>query len=184
MILNYSHKIVPLFSLFLFRKCEMLNAVEVVEAMGVLKIKAVDETNFMAVVQLEMTPAQKEAKWLSDNVLSLAQCWLYRENNDSFPKAIYADDEVVGFVLLEIEPEGETILIWRIMIGQQFQGKGYGRAAVQAVIAEAAKEYPTRTVIADYVEGNQPMKQLLTNIGFKAVGYNEAHKEYIMHYKH
>lgn len=149
-----------------------------------IKIKAVDESNFMAVVQLEMTPTQKEAKWLSDNVFSLAQCWLYRENNDCFPNAIYFEEEVVGFVLLEIEADSQELLIWRLMIGQQFQGKSYGRQAVKTLIEEAALNYPERTIVADYVEGNEVMKQLLTSLGFKEASYNKEHQEYIMHYKH
>lgn len=149
-----------------------------------IAIKAVDNSNFMEVVQLELTPAQKEAKWLADNVFSLAQCWLYRENNDCFPKAIYWKDEVVGFALLEIEAESQELLIWRLMIGQQFQGKGYGRQAVKKLIEEAAINYPERTIVADYVDGNEAMKQLLTSLAFKEVGYNEAHQEYIMHYNH
>lgn len=149
-----------------------------------IKIKSIDELNFMAVVQLELTPAQKEAKWLSDNVFSLAQCWLYRENHDCFPNAIYWEDEVVGFVLFEIENGSQELLIWRIMIGQQFQGKGYGRQAVETIIEEAAVNYPERTIVADYVEGNEPMKQLLTGLGFKEVGYNEEYQEYILHFKH
>lgn len=149
-----------------------------------IKIKRVDETNFMAVVQLEMTPAQKEAKWLSDNVFSLAQCWLYRENNDCFTHAIYWQDEVVGFVLMEIEADSQVLLIWRLMIGQQFQGKGYGRQAVQAIINDAAIMYPERRLVADYVAGNEAMKQLLMGLGFKQVGYHSEYQEYVMHYTH
>lgn len=149
-----------------------------------IKIKPVDEANFMAVVQLEMTPAQKEAKWLSDNVFSLAQCWLYRENNDCFPHAIYWQDEVVGFVLMEIDADSQELLIWRLMIGQQFQGKGYGRQAVQAIIDNAAINYPERRLVADYVSGNEAMKQLLMGLGFKQVGYHFEHQEYVMHYTH
>lgn len=149
-----------------------------------LKIKPVDENNFMTVVQLELTTAQKEAKWLADNTFSLAQCWLYREKQDCFPNAIYWENQVVGFVLFEIETDSQELLIWRLMIGQQFQSKGYGRQAVDKIIEEAAVNYPERTIVADYIEGNEPMKQLLTRLGFQEVGYNEEHQEYILHYKH
>lgn len=149
-----------------------------------LKIKPVDESNFNAVVQLELTEEQKAAKWISDNVYSLAQCWLYRQNNDSFPNAIYWNDEVIGFVLYDIEADSNEFMIWRIMIGKQFQGKGYGRKALLEIIDYTAKNYSNRILVADYVQGNEPMKRLLLSLGFKEVGFNEEYNEHILHYQH
>ncbi|MGO4936979.1 GNAT family N-acetyltransferase [Fundicoccus sp. Sow4_H7] len=149
-----------------------------------LKIKAVDESNFNNVIQLELTEKQKAAKWVSDNVFSLAQCWLYRNNNDSFPNAIYWNDKVVGFVLYEIEADSNEFMIWRIMIGQQFQGKGYGRKAIKEIIKYTENNYPERILVADYVQGNEPMKHLLISLGFKEVGFNEEYNEHVLHYRH
>ena len=38
---------------------------------------------------------------MASNAVSLAQAWLYRDNGDVFPFAIYDDDTLVGFMLVE-----------------------------------------------------------------------------------
>ena len=82
---------------------------------------------FKAVLDLKISEADERARFVSPNVRSLADAWLYRENGDVFPMAIYWNELVVGFLLLEIDKDEAEYFIWRIMIGQQYQGRGYGR---------------------------------------------------------
>lgn len=104
---------------------------------------------------------------MSDNVFSLAQSCLYRNYNHLFLNTIYWNDEVVGFVFNEIEADSNEFMIWSIIIGQQLQGKGYGRKAIKEIIKYTEYNYPERILLADYVQGNEPMKHLLISLGFK-----------------
>ena len=54
------------------------------------------------------------------------------------PFAIYAEEKLVGFCMFAIDPEEEDeediYWIWRFMIDQKEQGKGYGQAALAEII--------------------------------------------------
>ncbi|HFC6917023.1 TPA: histone acetyltransferase [Neisseria meningitidis] len=84
-----------------------------------IELKLVDESSFQAVLDLKISEADERARFVAPNVRSLADAWLYRENEDMFPRAIYWDKQVVGFLLLEIDKDEAEYFIWRIMIGQQ-----------------------------------------------------------------
>ncbi|WP_449452700.1 GNAT family N-acetyltransferase [Streptococcus suis] len=62
------------------------------------------------------------------SVLALEPC---------LPYAIWADKQVVGFALIDIDEDIQQYMLWRFMVGQEFQGKGYGQAALEVVIAMA-----------------------------------------------
>ncbi|MFA9414082.1 MULTISPECIES: hypothetical protein [unclassified Streptococcus] len=59
-----------------------------------IALKPVDETSFYQVLQL--TVREEQRHWVADNATSLAECWIYRDNGDVFPNAVWAGDEVVG----------------------------------------------------------------------------------------
>ncbi|WP_242554320.1 histone acetyltransferase [Neisseria meningitidis] len=63
-----------------------------------IELKLVDESSFQAVLDLKISEADERARFVAPNVRSLADAWLYRENEDVFPRAIYWDKQVVGFL--------------------------------------------------------------------------------------
>ncbi|ARB69909.1 TPA: histone acetyltransferase [Neisseria meningitidis] len=96
-----------------------------------IELKLVDESSFQAVLDLKISEADERARFVAPNVRSLADAWLYRENEDVFPRAIYWDKQVVGFLLLEIDKDEAEYFIWRIMIGQQWLLKFYAQSHFQ-----------------------------------------------------
>ncbi|WP_105116756.1 GNAT family N-acetyltransferase [Streptococcus suis] len=129
-----------------------------------MTIKYLDERSYQAV--LDLTVAEEDKGFVAPNVRSLADAWLYRENGDVFPYAIWADEQVVGFALIDIDEDIQQYMLWRFMIGQEFQGKGYGQAALEAVIQLAQKHPVCNHLIVSYVKGNQKMARLLEKNGF------------------
>lgn len=143
-----------------------------------IEFKEIDESNFDQII--EMSIKDEDKTFVAPNVKSLAQAWLYRNDNDVFPYAIYYNHNLIGFILLDIDIEEKEYMIWRMMIDQEHQGKGYGRASILKVI-EMSREHPDCDhLIADYVIGNNKMKYLLESIGFKEVGKQEDCNEVIM----
>src|SRR4029453_8344277 len=49
-------------------------------------------------------------------------------------RAVYAGDDLVGFVMLHDSANGPGYMLWRLMIDARFQGKGFGRQVVHQVI--------------------------------------------------
>lgn len=140
----------------------------------------INEENFEKVIQLKVS--ENQSKFVAPNVRSLADCYLYRNNQDVFPYAIQEEGNVVGFLLLDTDEENKEIMIWRMMIGESFQGKGYGRQTVEKVIEYAKSEGKYHTLVADYVKGNEVMGRLLRKLGFKDQSYDEKYDEYVLHY--
>ncbi|HEL1649406.1 GNAT family N-acetyltransferase [Streptococcus suis] len=127
-------------------------------------LKTVDESSYQAV--LDLTVAEADKGFVAPNVRSLADAWLYRMNGDVFPYAIWADEQVVGFALIDIDEDIQQYMLWRFMIGQEFQGKGYGQAALEVVIDQARAHPVCNHLIVSYVKGNQKMARLLEKNGF------------------
>ena len=55
-------------------------------------------------------------------------------DEEAWYRAIYADDQPVGFAMLEVYPDQEVYGIWRFMIAAAHQGRGYGRKAIELLV--------------------------------------------------
>ena len=145
-----------------------------------IEFREITEDNFYDVINLEVSTNQQEARFVANNVKSLAEAWLYRDAGDVFPYAIYNQDELVGFILIDVDVEEREYMIWRMMIDKNHQGKGYGQKVVEKVIEIAQGRNDMDIVIANYVVGNDAMKRIVTRLGFKETGYDEDDTEYHM----
>lgn len=145
-----------------------------------IELKEVTEENFYEVIQLKVSDDQEKSRFVAPNVRSLAECWLYRKNEDVFPYAVYNGDEVVGFLLLDLDAEESEYMIWRMMVDVKHQGKGCGRQIVETVIEMARDDKNYDVLIADYVDGNMQMKHVLESLGFERTGFDEEYNEVLM----
>lgn len=130
-----------------------------------IHLQPVTPENFSQVIKLKAED-ENPTRFIASNLYSLAECSVYPE---LFPLAIYAGDEVVGFILYEYSsvPEDDGFYwISRFMIDYQHQGKGYGKAAMKAFM-QYLKEKPIFTKIGlSYVPENERARQFYTSLGF------------------
>ena len=138
--------------------------------------------NYFQVLELKISPEQEAAKFVAPVVRSLADAWYYRDEGITYPKAIYAKEDLVGFIMYELDTEEQQVFIWRFLIDQRYQGKGYGRQTIEAVLAMAKEQAQITKVVADYVDGNEPMKKILLGLGFEETGFDPDINEHIMVY--
>ncbi len=61
-----------------------------------VELREIDQTNFEDVIKLSVSKHQET--FVSTSIYSLAQAWLYQKT--AYPFAIYADNVLVGFVML------------------------------------------------------------------------------------
>ena len=139
--------------------------------------------NYFQVLELKISPEQEAAKFVAPVVRSLADAWYYRDEGITYPKAIYAKDDLVGFIMYDLDPEEQQVFIWRFLIDQRYQGKGYGRQTIEVVLKMAKEQAQMTKVVADYVDGNEPMKKILLDLGFEETGFDQDSKEHIMVYQ-
>jgi diamine N-acetyltransferase len=89
-----------------------------------------------AVIKLAVSPSQ--AGFVAPNAVSLSQALF---SDEAWYRAIYAGDELVGFVMLSDEtlkpepPAAPNIGLWRLMIDAGHQRRGIGREVMQQIVA-------------------------------------------------
>ena len=93
-------------------------------------LREVKDDNVKAVMDLSVAPDQEG--FVAPNTVSLAQAFA---TTKVWVRAIYAGDEPVGFVMVSDDDDKPRYYLWRFMIDQRHQGKGYGTAAHRAAIA-------------------------------------------------
>ncbi|MDD6160996.1 MAG: GNAT family N-acetyltransferase [Oscillospiraceae bacterium] len=107
-----------------------------------IRFEEITNKNIWKVCTLEPFDNQKD--FVAENIQSLAEAYATRnEGNNALPLAVYDDDLLIDFVMIgkgTVGNEDESDLIaqnyclWRLMIDKNFQGKGYGRQTLDAVI--------------------------------------------------
>ena len=96
-----------------------------------IKLRKITEENFIDAFNLKLGEGQE--RFVSHPVRSLAQAYVYREQCQPF--GIYDEDEMVGYVMVIYDYDIPEYDIWHMMIDASKQGKGYGRAGLEKVIA-------------------------------------------------
>ncbi|ABX42584.1 hypothetical protein [Lachnoclostridium phytofermentans] len=76
-----------------------------------VSLKEVNEKNFRTIIGMKLN--EEQSKYVASNVYSLAQAWLYHE--EAKPYAIYNDEEVIGFMMLDWDEKERECGIWRFM---------------------------------------------------------------------
>lgn len=129
-----------------------------------LDIRRVTKENIRDCAKLEVADDQKQ--FVARNLATLA--WAYVDPSFT-PYAIYKDDTVVGLVAVEHIPENEPYdrhWVPRFMIGEHFQGKGYGKIAMEKIIAMISKHEDCERVRLSVVPENHAAIRFYKSIGF------------------
>lgn len=118
----------------------------------------------------DLVVAEDQRGHLSSNMESILDS---KFDKDLVPRAIYLDDKPVGFIMVEKTPK-DTIEIFRFMIDQRYQNKGYGRAALELAIAKFEQLEGIRKIQICYHPDNDVAKGLYQKLGFKEIGMDES----------
>ena len=95
-----------------------------------IELKAITEDNFIDAFGLRLAPGQE--KYVSHPIRSLAQAYVYRDQCQPF--GIYAEEKMVGYVMVIYDYDVPEYDIWHMMIDEAEQGHGYGGEALDRVI--------------------------------------------------
>jgi diamine N-acetyltransferase len=82
------------------------------------------------VLRLKVAPDQECL--VATNAKSIAQAHFHPEV--AWFRAVYAGEVPVGFVMVWDDETGHEYGLWRLMIDERHQGRGYGRRALELVI--------------------------------------------------
>ena len=96
-----------------------------------IELKPITEDNFIDAFNLKLAAGQES--FVSHPVRSLAQAYVYRDQCQPF--GIYAGDSMAGYVMVIYDYDIPEYDIWHMMIDEAEQGRGYGSAALDQVLA-------------------------------------------------
>jgi diamine N-acetyltransferase len=100
-----------------------------------IRLAELSKDNWLECVRLPVS--EDHARFVAPNAVAIAAVQFHPEMQ---ARAIYADDEMVGLTTFGPD-EDMPSRFWlaRLMISEQRRGKGYGRAALQLILQEAAR---------------------------------------------
>ncbi|MGQ7409269.1 GNAT family N-acetyltransferase [Streptococcus suis] len=133
-----------------------------------IRLEEVTKENFDAVLDLSL--AEEDKRKVAPVEYSLAQAWLYREEERLYPLAVRLGKRIVGFVLLSVDEDRQTVLLWRMLIDQKYQNQGFGKEVIRQVLQRAGDDQQCHKVTVNYVIGNHKMRYILEKFGFQPVG--------------
>lgn len=96
-----------------------------------IHLKKITEKNFIDAFGLKLDAGQE--RFVSHPIRSLAQAYVYREQCQPF--GIYDEEVMVGYVMVIYDYDIPEYDLWHMMIDVSKQGRGYGRAALDQVLA-------------------------------------------------
>lgn len=142
-----------------------------------ITLRPITTDNWVECIELTPTEEQQQHGFVATNVLSLAQAYAEPWWN---PLAIYSGDTMVGFVMYgrwpetgipkhHGSPEPGVDYILRMMIDEHHQGRGYGRAAMQALIDRIKRQPGCREIQLDYDSVNVVAERLYSSLGFRPI---------------
>ncbi|MEW8955438.1 GNAT family N-acetyltransferase [Clostridium sp.] len=101
---------------------------------------------------------------------SVAYCMVWASMENLTPKAIYDEEELIGFTMYGFCEEVSDYKIYNILIDRNHQGKGYGRNIVNHLIGEL-KEVPScSNIYLTFNPENLRAKGLYESLGFENTG--------------
>lgn len=144
-----------------------------------LRFENVNHNNRSKLERLEVFVEQKG--WIE----TVRECLEEAERLNLWrPVGIYDDDLLIGFAMYGYFQDSSSGQLWldRLLIDKRYQGKGYGKQSVLALLKRLQEEYSIDRVYLSVYDSNKRAIKLYTNIGFSFNGKLDAKGERIMEY--
>jgi diamine N-acetyltransferase len=137
-------------------------------------LQNVTRDNWRETLQLGVHPSQQRfvADYAPIAAIALAKAFVRPTGLVWVPYAIYADALLLGFIELAYAPEScDQYWIYHFFIDKAHQGKGYGKAALHALVQLVVEEHPEVQYIQLTVHPeNNRAQQLYKGVGFRPTG--------------
>lgn len=135
----------------------------------VVSLREVTKETVRAICNLAVAESQKG--FVAPNAVSIAQAHFEPK---AWFRAVYADETPVGFVMLFDDPEAPEYYLWRFMIDARYQHLGYGRLALEQVIAYVRERPGAVELLTSYVPGDGCPQPFYLKLGFQETGESEG----------
>ena len=134
-----------------------------------VELREITKDNLEEVLALDVCDYQKS--FVSSTVASLAQAYVYKET--AFPFAVYADNTLVGFIMLGYYQTRNQYTLWKFLIDKEYQNKGYGKEALKQGIQYLQNTFQAKEIYTGVSIGNEQAKHEYKSLGFVETGLVE-----------
>ena len=132
---------------------------------------------------LKLKPAEYQKSYVAPNDVSIIEAYIaVTSNGHAYPFGIYEDAVPVGFLMIGFDAEDDwedapaiahgNYSLWRLMIDEAYQGRGFGREAVQLALifirTKPCGDAPYCWLF--YEPENERARTLYRSFGFKETG--------------
>ncbi len=137
------------------------------------ELRPVTKENWEDLIKLKVCEDQKH--FVASNLYSIAQSRFgeeYEGHWDLFPFGIYDGDTPVGFLMygINVDHAGHQAFVQRLMVDEKFQGRGYGRFGVEAILETFRATEFIKVVGISYEPENEGARKLYASLGFVETG--------------
>jgi len=137
---------------------------------NIVTLREVTEDTVRDICGLSVREDQKA--FVRPNSVSIAEAH-FSEN--AWFRAIYADENPVGFLMLYDEPEEPVYYLWRFMIDGRYQRQAYGHQALELLIDHVRTRPNAKELLTSVVQEDGGPQVFYEKHGFKLTGeYNEG----------
>lgn len=127
-----------------------------------ITLQDIDRNNFDECIDLK--PSEEQRKFMATNLYSIAESKFLP---GFVTKAIYNDEDMVGFAMYGVDPDDGNYWIYRFMIDERFQRRGFGVQGMQLIIEDIqSRTDRTDVIMLGYQPANEGAKKLYAKVGF------------------
>ena len=147
-----------------------------------LTLREITDANREAVLALRVASAQERFVGSVAGALEDARQYAHAK---PWYRAVYAGEEPIGFVMLswDVTPDPPGIIgpwfLWKLLIDQRHQGRGYGREVVRQVAELVSAEGATE-LLTSYVDEDGGPAGFYERLGFVPTGERDVNGEVIV----
>ncbi len=134
---------------------------------SMVELREITKENYEVVLKLHVSEAQ--TAFVPTVAEALAQAWVYKDT--AYPFAVYADGEPVGFVMLGYYELRDQYTVWKFLIDERYQQRGYGKAALRLAIAWLREKFGVSEVFLGCAHENRIAEKLYASAGFERTGF-------------
>ncbi len=136
-----------------------------------ISFREITQENFFTCMRLSVRDDQP---FVASNAFSVAESKLFP---DWITRAVYHEDEMVGFVMYSMNYEKSELYLCRFMIDQKHQGKGYGKATLELLKEIAMNDEKIRKMTLSTNPENANGIRIYEKFGFVDMKYKEDDEE-------
>jgi diamine N-acetyltransferase len=150
---------------------------------GTVTLRPVDDVGLDVATALRVAPGQE--RFVDGVADSLAEAAAHPRARP-WPRVIVADEVPVGFLMLADGAEaGNGIIpwphyLWRMLIDGRYQGRGYGRAALDLVVDHLRGRSGADLLVTSVVPGEGSPYGFYLRYGFRPTGEWFDHEEVLV----